>query len=846
MKIIFGLSLLWAYWNLLLLWSHPPQIATVEEPRLDWAEGAFISLVGLTAFLGVSVICLALSGYYSLLTLVLALNGFSILLVICNRQKKFPRFLPGGIYEVGLVLLLACCAPLYFQPHEYILGWADAGTYMNIGVNLARTGHWVVQDDFSGWLGQFAPNAYYQVPKNIPDQMQFFGWYNHPVFKDQIFPQFFPLHPCILSIGVLIAGIWGGLYVTPLWGLLGVAAVYLAVRRLFNRPTAILAALLLALTPTQIFFSRYPTAEPLTLLFLFTGLLAHHHLQEGDRSPRLWALWAAGAFGCALLTRIDLPLLVLVVFLHLGIIKSGNRWNRNWTIFLWILAAFLLGAVLFGYFWGWMYIANTYGFILRNAPRSAAIASGFAILAVLGIAYVMLPAGHRPFSKSKTGLLSIDHLKGTAAILVLILSFYAYFIRPEAPLPTAENHGLFDWNSLNWVRLGWYLTPLGLLLSTWGLFMIIRKADLDRLGLFLSLGILTTFQYIHNSQITPYHIYAMRRYVPLVIPVLIIFAAYGLYDFYRRSRPLKWRALVIAVGLSLGLGLVYQSRHLFFLRDFKGVVDSLTQFSQRMVPGSVILINDHEFGDRFGVPLKYSFGFDVATLRQDNQNALPYLEQLVQRAKRSRQKIYLLAVNPLSETVKRQLTYQPLFLHPLLIKMLRNTFIGYPKTIEESFYGIETYEIIGLVRDTQPLLRQPRHLDMDLGGFDAGYIQSGFFEKEFIPRFPTMRWTEGTSVLEFPNPVAQRLRIAVQAMTLLSVKYPSPRVALFLDGHSIGHFYPTRNWETYRFTGPSEPRNGRTVLTFVSETFNPKAIGLNQDTRDLGFLLDRVTIDFSR
>ena len=265
-----------------------------------------------------------------------------------------------------------------------------------------------------------------------------------------------------------------------------------------------------------------------------------------------------------------------------------------------------------------------------------------------------------------------------------------------------------------------------------------------------------------------------------------------------------------------------------------------------MAPGSIILINDHEFGDRLGVPLKYIFGFDVATLRQDNETALPYLEQLVQLAGRTRQKIYLLAVNPLSETVKRELTCQTLFLHPLLIKMLKNTYSEYPRIIEESFYGIETYKVSGLARDSQPHSRGPRQVEIDLGGFDAAYIQSGFFGKEFIPGFPSMRWTQGTSVLEFPNPYSQQVGIAVQAMTLLPAKYPAPRVALFLDGQNIGHFYPTRNWETYHLAGPAKPRNGRTVLTFVSETFNPKTIGLNQDTRDLGFLLDRVTIQYAR
>ena len=49
----------------------------------------------------------------------------------------------------------------------------------------------------------------------------------------------------------------------------------------------------------------------------------------------------------------------------------------------------------------------------------------------------------------------------------------------------------------------------------------------------------------------------------------------------RRAGRIKWPGLAIVVGLFLGLGLIYQSRHLFFLRDFKGVVQSLTVLSQQ-------------------------------------------------------------------------------------------------------------------------------------------------------------------------------------------------------------------------------------------------------------------------
>ena len=146
---------------------------------------------------------------------------------------------------------------------------------------------------------------------------------------------------------------------------------------------------------------------------------------SGERpAPRVYGrCWPASTFGCALLTRIDLPLVGACDLFAFGNYKKlENRWNKNWTAFLWIFAVFLLGAVLFGYFWGWMYMSNTYGFILRNA-RWTVIASGFLLLALLGVAYVFLQAGYRPFPIRSNGPPLPRQGKGSGGYLFCIAEF---------------------------------------------------------------------------------------------------------------------------------------------------------------------------------------------------------------------------------------------------------------------------------------------------------------------------------------------------------------------------------------------------------------------------------------
>jgi len=177
---------------------------------------------------------------------------------------------------VLLLLLVVLMSVLYLRPHEFIFGGADAGVYVNLGANIARTGRWLISNPdlatvpasdyavlFREQPEQFLPRYYY-----LP------GFYVSDSGAGTIVPQFYALHPVWLALAHGLDGVQANLFMTPLWGMLGVLALYFAVREAFDHRVAALAAVILAVTPTQIWFSRYPTAEVLTQFLLFGGLYA--------------------------------------------------------------------------------------------------------------------------------------------------------------------------------------------------------------------------------------------------------------------------------------------------------------------------------------------------------------------------------------------------------------------------------------------------------------------------------------------------------------------------------------------------------------------------------------------
>jgi hypothetical protein len=277
----------------------------------------------------------------------------------------------------------------------------------------------------------------------------------------------------------------------------------------------------------------------LTLLLIFSGFLAFQTLYDDAQASVWWGVWGGAAFGAAFLTRIDLPVLMVLLIFALVWLRVRGRWSRGWTFFTLVLGVLVVHTFLNMFLISWPYVWNTYYSAFKIAERLWPLAIGGALsLVAIAVFGIRRRRQHSKLTKISTRPARLVRL---LLISVLVgLGVYAYFV-----LPVAEPAQMFTaWpgnvevpvlNSQNWVRLGWYLTPLGLVLAVVGVAWIIWRESLERLMLFLLAGVLTTVQYVYNIMNMPYLIYAMRRYVPIVIPMLLIYAAYALVQMYQRT-----------------------------------------------------------------------------------------------------------------------------------------------------------------------------------------------------------------------------------------------------------------------------------------------------------------------
>lgn len=855
--------------------------------QLDWALALFFAVVGTLLTVGWSAVVLALVGHYSLglLTAILVGVGAALVLTAGKLGGSLRAFEPGSWHELGLAMLLLVGILLYFQPHEYVLGGSDAGSYINTAATTARTGSYLQTSEWNRFLAENADVALRSQPPSLRSRhLQFVGWYFDDSDPSLVRPQFFPFYPVLLSVAMSLGGVAAGFLVTPLAAVLSIAALYFLARQLFGKAVALLSALFLTVTSTQIFFGRYSTTEPLTLLLLFAGFLAFQILWDDSDAAPAWGVFGGAALGAALLTRIDLPLVVAVIVGALLLQLWLRRWNRAWSAFAAIFLLFLLQLVVIGWLFTWPYVWNTYFSVFALLSRSSWLVVGGTIVALALFGAAML-LGPQRLGAQVQRLEASRAARWSLAIFLIALSLYAYFLRPalEPPRmvtswPSGTQYPLL--NGQNWVRLGWYLTPLGIGLATAGIAMIVVRERLTRLAVVIGIGALTTFQYVYNIMNTPYHIYAMRRYVPIVIPMLWLFAAYAITALPRFSRPWMTYTVRGALVLTLVGGLVYQDRYVTPARDFAGSLRQVNDLQQRLRPDAIVLIAEPAealFADAFGAPLQAFFDHPIATVRvgreldessdsvdarQSAARTVEFLDKLKSLAAGQDRPIQLLAVEPIPPIVRNHLALQPVGDYSFTTQMLMNTYDDFPSVTQTVHYGIEIYDVV----TTEGGQASPDATEVDVGSIDAAYLDSGFYAKEYIPGAPTMRWTQERAQLTVPLPQSaiadgsadgstdastdgstdgsEELELQVRAMIYRPEGVDPASVIVSINGQEVGSFVPTEEWTTFVF--PVSEAILTTVksvqIEFATDAFVPAEVGLNSDQRSLGFLLDWIRL----
>ena len=426
--------------------------------------------------------------------------------------------------------------------------------------------------------------------------------------------QFAHLLPALLAEGFNLGGDSLMLRVPALLGAIALCAVYAAGTHLVRRGWVLFAAVAaLGLSLPELSVTRDTYSEAATQILLWGGIWL---LLRAYRERSVGVAVISGLMlGGTLMTRIDavIYLVPLPLLAAVGWLAASERDRRRVAAVIAGVAVGVLPTAILG-----TIDIQKRSTVYYDDLHSDALAlyAGLALGLIAAVALVVLwpRAG-----AARTWLVRRRAtLAGVAAGVVGGGAVLAWALRPAGPKqmlsgPTAatiealerlENLPVvpetFAEHSMQWID--WYVGPVSLALAIAGLCyltsVIIRRGDPAGLVVLALTGPLTAY-YLWNPSVTPEQIWAMRRFVPVSLPLLLLAAAVALevganVIGARLSRPAGRGVLAVGmagmVAFPLGVTLPVGS-----FRPEANYLSLVKETCKDLGPNAAVLFPDQDF-----------------------------------------------------------------------------------------------------------------------------------------------------------------------------------------------------------------------------------------------------------
>lgn len=738
---------------------------------------------------------------------------------------------------VPAAVLLALALGLQARPSEQLMGGRDPGAYVAAMGLIARTGG----IEYTDPLVLAVPPLDAEIFFRHPDRPEAFSWARFMGFDlerpqtGRVYPEFFHLFPAFGAYLFTAMGPKGALATPVVFGVLGTMGAFFVFRRLFGDAAAFLGALLLALNVVHVWFARYPVSETVSLFLFGLALLAFARFEETE--SLVFAALAGAGLGLSLLVRIDAVLVVVPLGLYLA--HRLARRDIAPRALAALVAPFVLlsahasvHAVLFARKYLLQVLTRRYW----NHPPALWVAA--ALLLAFGL-WLILRHGK---DLSHLAACHAPGLRRAGITVLLLLAAYAYFLRPQL---SAWAGGDGNVSALAWTdpgllrtlgydrlaahdagafhRLGWFITPLGLGLGTLGFAVVLREGRRKHLFPALLFASFAGF-YFYKIRIWNDYFFALRRFVPVVLPFLLAFAALALVRLAARNARSRLLAGALAAFLLVSFGI--DTARIARFTDWRGSVDFVRDLARRFSKDDAVLFEQPKSIHLLSLPLWALHG----------TNALEFAR-----------------FDPEPERLQHLLAaWRPRFKNIYFIHTPRTDLCGiFLERVQPFSFGTfefeRTYDRAPRAPKFQSLhftlsrfvspsdLMVPPLPEVDVGGSDA-VVVSGFFDKEIIGNERTYRWSGGCGSIYFPG-----LREGgVLAVTASAGQRPAlTLVRVSLSGVPLGSFLAGPTFSTFRLSLPAVLPEAPLVLRFDVAPWRPG----DRDPRELGVMVDKVTVE---
>lgn len=565
-----------------------------------------ILLSGLIAFILAHTALFSLTRLYTILAAV-------CIITFLIRKPSFG-FAPRKLFFIACFAAIAASL-IFLKPQEAFHGGLDPGVYISTGINIANTGailtsSKIIEEIYRSNITGFYTFKDPPVMGNYGNELP--GFYMTDPENGIITPQFYHMYPVWIAIFYLLFGLKGTLFVAPLFSLLSLAAMFFFLKKILGTNIAILATALLAINFAQAWYTLTANSEVMMQFYFFLTLYLLYLFTESKITAA--GPLAALAAACGMLTRVEFAVIIPVIVGYLTYIHltQKNTQMRYFFIPFIFLFAYCILAVA----------------TLSRHYASFLVKTLFLVKVDL-LHFSQLPVQYWPLIVG--GLLLFLLIKfivnkriDTSPRQKLIISLIIWLL---VALFSVLSHKILPNITVNLTTLFWYITPIGFFMGFLGLLIMPWNKN-KNVGLLIITCSLFLSLYAIKSAITPVHPWWVRRFLPVILPALIIGISYFILKnkIFMRTLPKKiFAALLILI---IAVPFAAMTAKIFTSDEFEGLAEILSELDQNISePALIVFLNEGD-SHKYATPLRYIFGRDVLPLTELNNQSTAYLSAL--------------------------------------------------------------------------------------------------------------------------------------------------------------------------------------------------------------------------
>ena len=797
-----------------------------RRAALDPAERAFWAIViSATLTLTVSFVLAAAGHFRWRYVLAVDLVVAVLVAVAVRRGLRYDSAAPFGRWTLAPVGLLALALWVFPQPSEYVIGGKDPGVYMNTGVQIAQRGGLVFHDALVPIMPAAVRDTFFPPHRRAPYySIRFMGFFLLDP-GGTVVDQFPHLYPTAIAIGYGMAGLTGARYTTTACAVLGVLALYFLGARLIGNAAGAAAAGLLAIHLIQVWHARIPSSEILAQGLLLAGLLALARAHQDD--DVFFAPLAGLLLGLLMFARLDGVLAVALAVVGLAAHWSvGGRVRAACAIPLAVM-----GALFALYLLTWLapYGQWPKAWVKNNREP-------LALVAVVGVA-ALIVAGRLRRNERVTAAIR-RWLPHVITAVVISLAAYAWFVRAAG-----GRLAVHDADSLR--MFGWYVHPAAIAAALAGLVLVAPRV-FWRDPAFFVVACGTAFSVFYRIRIVPEHFWATRRFVPIILPAVLLGITTTLLlplapargnvgaQVARAGRYLLRLSVLALVAWGFWNATARIRPHV----EYAGVIPRLEKMAARFTAEDLIVFETRNASDLhvLALPLAYIYDRNVLVLTTRKPDKTELLAFLKWAWSRYRAVYFLGGIR--TDVLSRDIAVESVETDLFLLPEYDSPTNAYPDGVRLKEFDFGIYKFVP---------RTPALPQLDIGNGDGLYVRD-FHAVERDAR-GTYRWTRAESYLVLVGVPGDANHLVLWMDNGgRPASAPPAQIAVSVGDVSLGSVVVGPGMRPYVFPIPpdiaraAESSADAMTIRLNTITWNPSALLKVTDDRDLGVMVDRVEI----